>query len=93
MIELELTEEHKALQATVREFVEGEVAPHIKEWDEKSYFEPKIFDKWPSLACSAFVFPNNTAERVLTTFRSGWSARNLKLATLFFASRCPFTSA
>jgi glutaryl-CoA dehydrogenase (non-decarboxylating) len=48
VIEFELTDEHKALQQTVREFVAGEIAPHIKEWDEKSYFEPSVFKKWPS---------------------------------------------
>nr|MBA2334115.1 acyl-CoA dehydrogenase family protein [Blastocatellia bacterium] len=45
MIDFELTEEHLALQNTVREFVAGEVAPYIKEWDEKSHFERSIFDK------------------------------------------------
>jgi glutaryl-CoA dehydrogenase (non-decarboxylating) len=49
VIDFELTEDHKALQATVREFVQGEVAPYIKEWDEKSYFEPKIFEKMAEL--------------------------------------------
>jgi hypothetical protein len=31
VIDLELSEEHVALQKTVREFCQGEVAPHIKE--------------------------------------------------------------
>ena len=45
MIELELSEEHIALQKTVREFCAGEVAPYIKEWDEKAHFEPSVFKK------------------------------------------------
>ena len=45
MIELELTEEHIALQKTVREFCDGEVTPYIKEWDEKCHFERSIFEK------------------------------------------------
>ena len=49
MIDLELTEDHKALQSTVREFVQGEIAPHIKEWDEKSFFEPSVFKKMADL--------------------------------------------
>ena len=49
MIDFELTEEHIALQQTVREFVAGEVAPYIKEWDEKSHFEPSFLTRWPSL--------------------------------------------
>jgi glutaryl-CoA dehydrogenase (non-decarboxylating) len=57
VIELELTEDHKALQATVREFVQGEVAPHIKEWDEKSYFEPSIFTKMAELGLLGVCIP------------------------------------
>ena len=40
MIDFELTEDHKALVQTVREFAQKEVAPHIKDWDEKQHFEP-----------------------------------------------------
>ena len=40
MIDFELTEDHKALVQTVREFAQKEVAPFIKEWDEKQHFEP-----------------------------------------------------
>jgi len=57
VIELELTEDHKALQATVREFVQGEVAPYIKEWDEKSYFEPRVFDKMAELGLMGVCIP------------------------------------
>lgn len=57
MIELELTEEHKALQATVREFVAGEVAPHIKEWDERSHFEPSVFKKMAELGLLGVCIP------------------------------------
>lgn len=57
MIEFELTEEHTALQQTVREFVAGEVAPHIKEWDEKSHFEPTIFEKMADLGLMGVCIP------------------------------------
>jgi glutaryl-CoA dehydrogenase (non-decarboxylating) len=57
VIELELTEEHRALQTTVREFVAGEVAPYIKEWDEKAYFEPSIFDKMRELGLLGVCIP------------------------------------
>ena len=57
MIELELTEEHKALQQTVREFVAGEVAPYIKEWDEKSHFERSVFDKMAELGLMGVCIP------------------------------------
>ena len=57
MIDLELTEEHLALQNTVREFCAGEVAPYIKEWDEQSYFEPSIFTKMADLGLLGVCIP------------------------------------
>ena len=57
MIDLELTEEHKALQTTVREFVAGEVAPYIKEWDEKAHFERSIFEKMAELGLLGVCVP------------------------------------
>ncbi|NNE97588.1 MAG: butyryl-CoA dehydrogenase [Pyrinomonadaceae bacterium] len=53
----ELTEEHRALQNTVREFVAGEVAPHIKEWDEKQHFERSIFTKMGELGLLGVCIP------------------------------------
>ncbi|MFN0277631.1 MAG: acyl-CoA dehydrogenase family protein [Pyrinomonadaceae bacterium] len=57
MIDFELTEEHLALQQTVREFVAGEVAPYIKEWDEKSHFERSVFDKMAGLGFLGVCIP------------------------------------
>ena len=48
MIDLELTEDHEALVQTVREFAQKEVAPYIKEWDEKQVFIAKSLTKWPN---------------------------------------------
>ena len=41
MIDFELTEDHLALVQTVREFAQKEVAPYIKEWDEKQEYQPE----------------------------------------------------
>jgi len=57
VIDFELTEEHLALQQTVREFCAGEVAPFIKEWDEKSYFERSVFDKMADLGLLGVCIP------------------------------------
>ncbi|CAN5439252.1 acyl-CoA dehydrogenase family protein [soil metagenome] len=57
MIDFELTEEHLALQKTVREFVQGEVAPYIKEWDEKQHFEKSIFAKMGELGLLGVCIP------------------------------------
>ena len=58
MIDFELTEEHLALQKTVREFCAGEVAPFIKEWDEKSHFERSVFDKMAELGLLGVCIPD-----------------------------------
>lgn len=57
MINFGLTEDRKALQKTVREFVAGEVAPHIKEWDEKQHFEVSIFEKMGELGLLGVCIP------------------------------------
>ena len=57
MINFELSEEHIALQKTVREFCAGEVAPFIKEWDEKAHFERSVFDKMADLGLMGVCIP------------------------------------
>jgi glutaryl-CoA dehydrogenase (non-decarboxylating) len=57
VIDLSLSEEHIALQQTVKEFCQGEVAPHIKEWDEKQYFEPSVFKKMAELGLMGVCIP------------------------------------
>ena len=42
MIDLELTEEQRLLEQTVREWAGREVAPRIKELDRAHRFDPKI---------------------------------------------------
>ena len=53
----ELTEEQRALQATVKEFCQREVAPFIKEWDEKSYFDRAVLDKMAELGLLGVCIP------------------------------------
>ncbi len=57
MIDFELTEEHRALVQTVREFAQGEVAPHIKEWDEKQEFNRSVLDKMAELGLLGVCIP------------------------------------
>lgn len=57
MIDFELSEEHIALENTVREFCAGEVAPFIKEWDEKAHFERSVFDKMAELGLLGVCIP------------------------------------
>jgi len=57
MISLQLTEDHEALVQTVREFAQNEVAPYIKEWDEKQEFHREIFDKMAALNLLGVCIP------------------------------------
>lgn len=44
-MDFDLSEEHRVLRATVREFCEREVRPHAREWDEKERFPSEIVPK------------------------------------------------
>jgi glutaryl-CoA dehydrogenase (non-decarboxylating) len=57
MIDFELTDDHRALVQTVREFAQKEVAPFIKEWDEKQQFEPSVLKKMASLNLLGVCIP------------------------------------
>src|SRR5580765_6300946 len=57
MINLQLTDDHEALVQTVREFAQKEVAPYIKEWDEKQESHPEIFKKMAELNLLGVCIP------------------------------------
>jgi glutaryl-CoA dehydrogenase (non-decarboxylating) len=57
VIGFDLTEEHIALQNTVREFCQNEIAPYIKEWDEKCHFERSVLDKMADLGILGVCIP------------------------------------
>src|SRR5688572_7468116 len=57
MIDFELTEDHKALMQTVKEFGQKEVAPFIKEWDEKQEYQPGILKKMGELNLLGVCIP------------------------------------
>src|SRR6266404_3716928 len=54
---LELTEEQKLLQKTVREFAESEVKPLAKEIDETGRFPRETFKKAAELGLTGIAFP------------------------------------
>ena len=51
------TEEQKQLRKTVREFAEGEIAPHVMEWDEASHFPTEILPKLAEMGLLGVIFP------------------------------------
>jgi hypothetical protein len=52
-----LTEEQKQLQSAVRAFAEGEIAPHVSEWDEKSEFPHEVVKKLGEMGLLGVIFP------------------------------------
>src|SRR5688500_14433256 len=57
MIDFALTEDHQALVQTVREFAQKEIAPHIKEWDEKQHFESSVLKNMAALNLLGVCIP------------------------------------
>jgi glutaryl-CoA dehydrogenase (non-decarboxylating) len=49
VIDLRPTDENRLVQQTVREFAEGEILPHIREWDEKGEVHREVFGRMAEL--------------------------------------------
>ena len=56
-MDFSLTEEQQQLRRTVREFAEGEIAPHVMEWDEASKFPSEIIPKLAEMGFLGVIFP------------------------------------
>jgi alkylation response protein AidB-like acyl-CoA dehydrogenase len=56
-VEFSLTDEQQQLRRTVREFAEGEIAPHVMEWDEASKFPSEIIPKLAEMGLLGVIFP------------------------------------
>jgi glutaryl-CoA dehydrogenase (non-decarboxylating) len=57
MIGFDLSEDHLAIEKMVREFATKEVAPRIKELDERAEFDPAIFRKMAELGLLGVCIP------------------------------------
>jgi alkylation response protein AidB-like acyl-CoA dehydrogenase len=56
-LEFSLTDEQQQLRRTVREFAEGEILPHVMEWDEVSRFPSEIIPKLAEMGFLGVIFP------------------------------------
>jgi alkylation response protein AidB-like acyl-CoA dehydrogenase len=56
-VEFSLTDEQQQLRRTIREFAEGEIAPHVMEWDEASKFPSEIIPKLAEMGLLGVIFP------------------------------------
>ncbi|MFK5584438.1 MULTISPECIES: acyl-CoA dehydrogenase family protein [unclassified Serinicoccus] len=45
----ELTQDHEEFRALVREFAQGEIAPHVEQWDKDSHFPTELVPKMGEL--------------------------------------------
>ena len=51
------SDEQKHLRKSVREFAEGEIAPHVLEWDESSHFPTELLPKLAEMGLMGVIFP------------------------------------
>jgi alkylation response protein AidB-like acyl-CoA dehydrogenase len=56
-MDFSLTDEQQHLRRAVREFAEGEIAPHVMEWDEASQFPAEIIPKLAEMGFLGVIFP------------------------------------
>jgi hypothetical protein len=56
-VDFEYTPEQIALRKAVREFAEGEIAPHVMEWDEAQTFPLETIQKLGQLGYMGAIFP------------------------------------
>jgi alkylation response protein AidB-like acyl-CoA dehydrogenase len=56
-MDFSLTEEQLQLRHSIREFAEGEIAPHVMEWDEESRFPKEIIPKLAEMGLLGVIFP------------------------------------
>jgi hypothetical protein len=53
----ELSQEQEQIKASVREFAEAEIAPHVLEWDEEQHFPIELKPKLADLGLMGVIFP------------------------------------
>jgi alkylation response protein AidB-like acyl-CoA dehydrogenase len=56
-VDFSFTDEQNQLRRSVREFAEGEIAPHVMEWDEASKFPIEIMPKLAEMGLLGVIFP------------------------------------
>jgi len=56
-VDFQFTDEQQQLRRSVREFAEGEIAPHVMVWDEASRFPIEIIPKLAEMGLLGIIFP------------------------------------
>jgi glutaryl-CoA dehydrogenase (non-decarboxylating) len=76
VIDFTLTDEHKLVRASARSFVEAEILPYIREWDEKGEVHREIFAKMAEMGFLGAPIP----ERYGGACARSWSVRTRPFA-------------
>ncbi|HEV2799355.1 MAG TPA: acyl-CoA dehydrogenase [Pyrinomonadaceae bacterium] len=58
-MDFELNDEQQQVRMSVREFAEGEIAPHVREWDERQHFPVELLPKLAELGLMGVIFPED----------------------------------
>jgi len=58
-MDFELNDEQRQVKMSVREFAEGEIAPHVREWDERQHFPVELVPKLAELGLMGVIFPES----------------------------------
>jgi alkylation response protein AidB-like acyl-CoA dehydrogenase len=53
------TDEQKQLRRTIREFAEGEMKPHVMQWDESQHFPLEVFRELGAMGVLGAIFPED----------------------------------
>jgi alkylation response protein AidB-like acyl-CoA dehydrogenase len=56
-VDFTFTDEQNQLRRSIREFAEGEILPHVMEWDEVSHFPMEIMPKLAEMGLLGIIFP------------------------------------
>jgi alkylation response protein AidB-like acyl-CoA dehydrogenase len=56
-MDFELNEDQQQVKSSVREFAEGEIAPHVREWDERQHFPVELVPKLAEQGFMGVIFP------------------------------------
>jgi alkylation response protein AidB-like acyl-CoA dehydrogenase len=56
-VDFSFTDEQQQLRRTVREFAQGEIAPHVMAWDEAAHFPAELVPKLGELGLLGVIFP------------------------------------
>src|ERR671928_1156167 len=56
-MDFELNEDQLQIKQSVREFAEGEIAPHVREWDESQHFPAELLPKLAAQGFMGVIFP------------------------------------